>query len=371
MMPVGACCWKPTSSRLRIAACWISTVPVSILFGFLRRIGGKGVEVLSVMVMVQNFVTQTANLIEGVSNASQVGIVEAVVGALASEILAGGTLDLSETEQLLPIIEEAAAAAQEIDAGVDAQQLLDIAEQVATVMAEANQRIKNVVVATPNATIALEICRVQFVPLGETSQKIKTAAAGNKSIEDVLAENTGAVLDERIQSALGGENTAAGGEDSVATESATVPTEPAIPATVVTEPAIVFTEPNAAATEPATVPTEPAIVPTERIPMPAGKMSPPTRELSPFQAATAAMPVAAIAMPVAAIAMPAAVIAFSYQRLGKRYSQSPAIVSKQNLIQFQPIARTLNNHQQLRFFPTSFLALINEGLGSSIPQGFS
>lgn len=57
-----------------------------------------GVEVLSAMVMGQNFVTQTASLIEGVSNASQVGIVEAVVGAIASQILTGGTLDLSEFE---------------------------------------------------------------------------------------------------------------------------------------------------------------------------------------------------------------------------------------------------------------------------------
>lgn len=65
-------------------------------------------------------------------------------------------------------------------------------------MAEANQRIKNVVVATPNASIALEVARVQFVALGETSQEITAAAAGNKPIEDVLAENTDAALDKRI-----------------------------------------------------------------------------------------------------------------------------------------------------------------------------
>ncbi|GAB4279156.1 MAG: hypothetical protein Fur0025_06170 [Oscillatoriaceae cyanobacterium] len=159
-----------------------------------------GVETLVAMVKVQNTVTQIANLLDGVADVSAYDMVQAVVGAIASEMQPNSTVDLTNPEQLQTLISDAAAAVQQIDPNIDLAQVEDMAASAATVMAAANQRIDDVV--AQGNDILTDIAKVQFVALGTTADDLQAAAAGTKTIDEVVAANTGAALDAQIAAAV-------------------------------------------------------------------------------------------------------------------------------------------------------------------------
>lgn len=158
-----------------------------------------GIETLTAMVKVQNVITQTAALIDGASILDNTDTVKAVISAIVQQIQSGTTLNLSDANQLATIVDRAATAAQQFDSDLNTQQLLQIAPDAAKVMAEANQRIDQVVSNTATASINREVARVQKVALGATSEDLKAVGTGTKSIAQVIAENTGTALDTQIQ----------------------------------------------------------------------------------------------------------------------------------------------------------------------------
>ncbi|MEG5097281.1 S8 family serine peptidase [Microcoleus sp. B13-B4] len=158
-----------------------------------------GVETLTAMVKVQNVITQAAALIDGASILENTDAVKAVVSAIVQQIQSGTTLNLSDANQLATIVDRAVTAAQQFDSDLNTQQLLQIAPDAAKVMAEANQRIDQVVSNTATASINREVARVQKVALGATSADLKAVGTGTKSIAQVIAENTGTALDTKIQ----------------------------------------------------------------------------------------------------------------------------------------------------------------------------
>jgi Ca2+-binding RTX toxin-like protein len=161
-----------------------------------------GVQVLSSMVKVQNFITQTAALIDGASSAASHDLVKAVVSSITNQIQSGTALNLSNAAALEPIIQQAAAKIQQIDPSFNSQQVSQITSQSATVMATANQRI-DAAVTNPTATsIPESLARVQQVALGPTTQDFKEVGTGNKPISQVVADNTGTALDSRIEAVV-------------------------------------------------------------------------------------------------------------------------------------------------------------------------
>ena len=160
-----------------------------------------GVETLAAMVKVQNFITQTAALIDGASTLANPIIVKTVVSAIAGQIQSGTALNLSDAAQLQSIVQQSITMAQQLDSTFNSQHLSQIAPDAAKVMAEANQRIDFVVSNTATASINREVARVQKIALGEIAKDFKEAGAGTKTIAAVVAENTGAALDAQIQQA--------------------------------------------------------------------------------------------------------------------------------------------------------------------------
>ena len=161
-----------------------------------------GVQVLAAMVKVQNFITQTAGLIDGASSAASHDIVKAVVSSITNQIQSGTVLNLSNAAALEPIIQQAAAKIQQIDPSFNSQQFSQITSQAATVMATANQRIDSAV-SNPTATsIPESLARLQQVALGPTTQDFKQVGTGNKPISQVVADNTGTALDSRIEAVV-------------------------------------------------------------------------------------------------------------------------------------------------------------------------
>jgi subtilisin family serine protease len=157
-----------------------------------------GVQVLSEMVKVQNFITQTVASIDGASSAATKDLVKAVVSAITNPIQSGTVLNLSSSATLEPIIQQAAAKIQQIDPSFDSQKFTQIISQAATVMATANQRLDTAVSST-TTSIPEAVARIQKVALGATTQDFKAIGAGTKTISQVVAENTGAALDSKIQ----------------------------------------------------------------------------------------------------------------------------------------------------------------------------
>ncbi|MEG4228536.1 FG-GAP-like repeat-containing protein [Microcoleus sp. N9_B2] len=161
-----------------------------------------GVQVLSAMVKVQNFITQTSALIDGASSAVNTDIVKAVVSSITNQIESGTVLNLSNAAALEPIIQQAAAKIQQIDPSFNSQQVSQITSQAATVMATANQRIDSAV-SNPTATsIPESLARLQQVALGPTTQDFKEVGTGNKPISQLVADNTGTALDSRIEAVV-------------------------------------------------------------------------------------------------------------------------------------------------------------------------
>jgi hypothetical protein len=78
------------------------------------------------MVKVQNFITQTAALIDGASSAAMKDLVKAVVGSITNQIQSGTILNLSNAATLEPIIQQSAAKIQQIDPSFNSQQITQI-----------------------------------------------------------------------------------------------------------------------------------------------------------------------------------------------------------------------------------------------------
>ncbi|WP_293348413.1 MULTISPECIES: DUF4347 domain-containing protein [unclassified Microcoleus] len=157
-----------------------------------------GVQVLAAMVKVQNFITQTVALIDGASSAATKDLVKSVVISITNQIQSSPVLNLSNAAALEPIIQQAAAKIQQIDSSFNIQKVTSITSQAATVMAIANQRIDSAVSSTATS-ITESVSRVQQIALGATTQDFKAIGTGNKTISQLVAENTGAALDAQIQ----------------------------------------------------------------------------------------------------------------------------------------------------------------------------
>jgi len=154
----------------------------------------KGVAVYAAHAQVQNTIVSIANLISGASNTPKNEIASSVIAAVANQIKSG-TLDLSNSTQVQAIIESATSQLQ-------VPQLSSIASDAAQIIAEGNQRIKAIAQSNSSPSdAATELARIQKVAQGEVAQDLLQVAAGNKTIQSAISENTGASLTTQIQSA--------------------------------------------------------------------------------------------------------------------------------------------------------------------------
>ncbi|MEG4069895.1 DUF4347 domain-containing protein [Microcoleus sp. Pol11C2] len=152
----------------------------------------NGLAVYAAHAQVQNTIVLVTDLISGASNTAKNEIANSVISAVANQIKSG-TLDLSNSTQLQAIIESATSQLQ-------VPQLSSIASDAASIIAEGNQRIKTIASSNSSPSdAATEIARIQKVAQGEVAQDLLQVAAGNKTIQSAISENTGASLNTQIQ----------------------------------------------------------------------------------------------------------------------------------------------------------------------------
>ncbi|MEG3920003.1 calcium-binding protein, partial [Microcoleus sp. T3_A4] len=154
----------------------------------------NGLTVYAAHIQVQNAVVQTTILISGISANSKTDIADRIISILANQIQSGA-VDLTNPAQLQTIVQSAATQLQ-------AQKASDIAPEVAKIIAEGNQRVRAIASSNlPLSDAATKIAQVQQVEQGEVAKDLQQVAAGNKTIQEAIAENTGTSLDTQIQSA--------------------------------------------------------------------------------------------------------------------------------------------------------------------------
>ncbi|MEG4641269.1 calcium-binding protein, partial [Microcoleus sp. Aus8_D4] len=154
----------------------------------------NGLAVYAAHAQVQNTIVLVTDLISGASTTAKNEIADRLISTLANQIKSGA-VDLTNPAQLQTVIQSAATQLQ-------AQTASNLAPEVAKIIAEGNQRIG--AIASSNSSpsdAATEIARVQLVEQGEVAKDLQQVAAGTKTIQQAIAENTGASLNTQIQSA--------------------------------------------------------------------------------------------------------------------------------------------------------------------------
>ena len=172
--------------------------PIAATLG--QQPGGKAV--LTAMLVAQNSITQTAGLIEGASNLSMGDAVKQIISTIADRILTGETLDLTKPEQVAALIGKVGDRVKAIDPNFNAQEISVAAPALAQVIAASNQRIVSAIATNTDLTqLQKQVAVVQKVALGATTEDFKAFGAGQKTLDSLVAENTGAALDEQILTA--------------------------------------------------------------------------------------------------------------------------------------------------------------------------
>lgn len=159
-------------------------------------------KVFNSMIQVQNTVTQIAHLLDGASTADLDELSGAVVTSIANKVK-DGKLNLTAPKPIERLIKDAAQEAKAIDPKIKVNLVSDVAEETAKVVAESNDRIDKAASSNAGADISKEVAKVQVISMGETSDDLLEVTAGTKDIEQVVAENTGTMLNKQIKSGVG------------------------------------------------------------------------------------------------------------------------------------------------------------------------
>ncbi|MEG3906154.1 calcium-binding protein, partial [Microcoleus sp. B4-C5] len=179
----------------------------------------NGLAVYAAHAQVQNTIVLITDLISGASNTAKNEIGDRVISAVANQIQSG-TLDLSNSTQLQAIIQSATSQLQ-------VPQLSSITSDAAQIIAEGNQRISDLASSNSSPSdAATEMARIQKVAQGEVAQDLLQVAAGNKTIQSALSENTGASLNTKIQSATANNPTVRNTLDTDDSSTPSTPEEP-------------------------------------------------------------------------------------------------------------------------------------------------
>ncbi|HEY9836740.1 MAG TPA: hypothetical protein V6D27_07565, partial [Vampirovibrionales bacterium] len=157
-----------------------------------------GAQVNLAMVQLQNVVTQTTAFISGVSTLSKAEISGLVVRTIANQVQTEETVDLISSQQLETILVSTAQTVQEIDPALPLNELLEMSESAAQVMAATNEQMAEAVFENTASDINEAIAIVQQVSLNTTTQDLAAASSGAVSIDQVVENHTGDRLEARI-----------------------------------------------------------------------------------------------------------------------------------------------------------------------------
>lgn len=152
----------------------------------------NGKKVMTAHVEMNTLLDQTTSFMQGAFQLSPTQISSVIGATMADQINTGKLLDLTNAAQVENLVKSASVVLQSIEPSQKWENVLNIADKAAKVMASSAQEMKDSLKIPGSATQALErVSKLQAFLVSQTSQDLQSAAAGTKSIAKVLKENTG------------------------------------------------------------------------------------------------------------------------------------------------------------------------------------
>jgi hypothetical protein len=153
-------------------------------------------EVLAAVVKVQNLIVQISTVVEaegGNSDASKAAVLENVAELIIAN--QGTVVDLTDPVVIEKVIEKTAT-----DVGVTVAE--NVQDATATVAAAANTQVDDIIADNTSQGIGvlIEVAQVQQVAYVETTADLEKIVSGEKTAEEVIAENTGESLNDQVLS---------------------------------------------------------------------------------------------------------------------------------------------------------------------------
>jgi Ca2+-binding RTX toxin-like protein len=159
----------------------------------------NGAKVMAAHIQVQNAIVETTKMIKGASpNLSEGEISASVIKAISNQVQPNTTLDLSDSSKLQQIIQSSVSEITAAKPGENLQKVTEIAADAAKIMADGNQKVKEIMETTSLSDVLSEVSTFQSILLSETAKDLQEAAAGTKNMEEVKAENTPEALVQEI-----------------------------------------------------------------------------------------------------------------------------------------------------------------------------
>lgn len=164
----------------------------------------KGLAVYGSMTAVQNTIIQTTRFLNGVSDQPLAQLANAPIAAIADQLKSGNPVDLSNTETIQSVVQNALTKAAAADPGIDLTQVSALAATAAQVIALGNRITREQVMSgRPAREVVLDLVRLQSVAAGQTAPELTQLAAGKLTRDEFLAQNTReAILQRAVEAQI-------------------------------------------------------------------------------------------------------------------------------------------------------------------------
>ena len=153
-----------------------------------------GQKILAAQVAVQTLITQLSQSIQTVSPGLGTNTIGDAVGKALTNAIQSGSLDLSNTTQVESLLNSTVNTLTTNDNTLNLQTITDNASQLAQVAAASSEQILT-------ATDASELFQAQTVAQGSTTSDLKSALNAPQTFANVVTNNTGTNLDNKVAAA--------------------------------------------------------------------------------------------------------------------------------------------------------------------------
>ena len=154
-----------------------------------------GLKILGAQVAIQTLVTQLSQSIQTVATGVSTNTASnAVINAITNAIQDGNPIDLTNSNQIQSLVNSAVDTLAQTDNTLDLSNITDNSTALAQVIAGSNQQILS-------ATDSSKVFQAQTVAQGSTTTDLQAALNGTQTFNDVVTNNTGNNLTNKVAAA--------------------------------------------------------------------------------------------------------------------------------------------------------------------------
>lgn len=157
-----------------------------------------GAILLSAQLQMQTAIALITHLIQGTGSIPVADVESRLIAVVADYIRTGQPLLLTDATVLKTLVESTVSSLQLTYPALQWQSLLAISGEVATVIAQGNQRIEYVTNTVPLSRVLKRATQIQTVLLTQTAADLRQVVRGTQSLKEAIANNTGQGFDTAL-----------------------------------------------------------------------------------------------------------------------------------------------------------------------------